>query len=339
MPTLANELTLTLPRLHKAQLQVLKEAKRFNALMAGRRFGKSTLGRHLVIHEALKARPAAWIAPNYKLLQDSWRECLDVMGPAITVKSEEEKRIQIAGGGAVEFWSADGAGEPARSRKYGLMVFDEAGLVSDLERLWTRALRPTLTDLQGSAWFLGTPKGSTGYFATLFDYGQGEREGWKSWRFGTVANPHILASAVEQARADMPRAAFQQEFEGALVSWSGSVFRSLERAIVDDPLEPIYQQWNRWQSWYSCQLEFAVGVDWAGRSGRGDFTAFVVAASDGTVCYVDRFRGLDYAVQRARLQTLISGQRTVPVLVEDGKVVQIGWQGRGCVINSPPADR
>ena len=24
--------------------------------------------------------------------------------------------------------------------------------------------------------------------------------------------------------------------------------------------------------------------------------------------------------------------RTVPVLVEDGKVIQVGWQGRGCVL-------
>jgi hypothetical protein len=29
-----------------------------------------------------------------------------------------------------------------------------------------------------------------------------------------------------------------------------------------------------------------------------------------------------------------NGQRTVPVLVEEGKVVQIGWQGRGCTIDS-----
>jgi len=27
----------------------------------------------------------------------------------------------------------------------------------------------------------------------------------------------------------------------------------------------------------------------------------------------------------------VTGQQTVPVLLEDGKVVQIGWQGRGCV--------
>lgn len=36
----------------------------------------------------------------------------------------------------------------------------------------------------------------------------------------------------------------------------------------------------------------------------------------------------------ARLLRLLSGQRTVPVLVEDGKVKQVGWQGRGCVIGS-----
>lgn len=35
---------------------------------------------------------------------------------------------------------------------------------------------------------------------------------------------------------------------------------------------------------------------------------------------------------RQRMRDLSGGQRTVPVLVEDGKVVQIGWQGRGCVV-------
>ena len=51
------------------------------------------------------------------------------------------------------------------------------------------------------------------------------------------------------------------------------------------------------------------------------------------------FRGCDfveYDVERdrdafARLRAL-SGQRLVPVLMEDGKLVQSGWQGRGCVV-------
>jgi glutaredoxin 3 len=36
--------------------------------------------------------------------------------------------------------------------------------------------------------------------------------------------------------------------------------------------------------------------------------------------------------RRARLRALVGNQRLVPVLVEDGKVVQIGWQGHGCTI-------
>jgi glutaredoxin len=36
---------------------------------------------------------------------------------------------------------------------------------------------------------------------------------------------------------------------------------------------------------------------------------------------------------RARMRTLDGGSRTVPLLVEDGKVIQVGWQGRGCVVS------
>ncbi|HXM63481.1 MAG TPA: Uxx-star family glutaredoxin-like (seleno)protein [Terriglobales bacterium] len=37
---------------------------------------------------------------------------------------------------------------------------------------------------------------------------------------------------------------------------------------------------------------------------------------------------------RQRMRTLAAGQRSVPVLVEDGKVVQIGWQGRSCMVDA-----
>jgi glutaredoxin len=39
------------------------------------------------------------------------------------------------------------------------------------------------------------------------------------------------------------------------------------------------------------------------------------------------------AAARERFRQLAGGQRTVPVLVEDGKVVQVGWQGHGCAVN------
>ena len=40
-----------------------------------------------------------------------------------------------------------------------------------------------------------------------------------------------------------------------------------------------------------------------------------------------------------RMLELTRGQPTVPVLVERGKVVQVGWQGRGCVVTTPLGGR
>jgi glutaredoxin len=39
------------------------------------------------------------------------------------------------------------------------------------------------------------------------------------------------------------------------------------------------------------------------------------------------------AAARERMRTLANGQRTVPVLVDGDKVIQIGWQGRGCIVS------
>jgi glutaredoxin 3 len=48
---------------------------------------------------------------------------------------------------------------------------------------------------------------------------------------------------------------------------------------------------------------------------------------------------LEYDVEadpeaRARMRSLDNGNHTVPLLVEDGRVIQVGWQGRGCVVAS-----
>lgn len=52
------------------------------------------------------------------------------------------------------------------------------------------------------------------------------------------------------------------------------------------------------------------------------------------------FRGCEFveydveadSVARRRMRQLAGGQPHVPLLVEDGRVVQVGWQGRSCVV-------
>ncbi len=46
--------------------------------------------------------------------------------------------------------------------------------------------------------------------------------------------------------------------------------------------------------------------------------------------YVEYDVELDAAAME-RMTALANGQRCVPVLVEYGRVVQVGWQGRSCV--------
>jgi glutaredoxin 3 len=36
---------------------------------------------------------------------------------------------------------------------------------------------------------------------------------------------------------------------------------------------------------------------------------------------------------RDRMREVAGGQRSVPLLVEDGKIVQVGWQGRSCIVD------
>ena len=38
-------------------------------------------------------------------------------------------------------------------------------------------------------------------------------------------------------------------------------------------------------------------------------------------------------VARGRMRDVAGGQRNVPLLVEDGKDVQVGWQGRCCIVD------
>jgi glutaredoxin len=36
---------------------------------------------------------------------------------------------------------------------------------------------------------------------------------------------------------------------------------------------------------------------------------------------------------RERMRAVAGGKRNVPLLVEDGRVVEVGWQGRSCIVD------
>src|SRR5689334_10931459 len=100
MPTL----TLSLPRPHPAQREILAGTRRFNTIACGRRFGKTTFGIHRLVGPLLDGYPVAWFAPNYKYLWEVWRDVIKLLRPVILGKpNKSEKRIELITGGSIEF--------------------------------------------------------------------------------------------------------------------------------------------------------------------------------------------------------------------------------------------
>src|SRR5271169_2864439 len=96
---------LRLPEPHLAQKKVIQQAKRFNVVCCGRRWGKTVLGMDRLILPALQGRPVAWFAPNYRLLADVWRQLQALLDPVIARSNQQERRLELHGGGIIEMWS------------------------------------------------------------------------------------------------------------------------------------------------------------------------------------------------------------------------------------------
>jgi len=267
--------TVHLPRPHAAQRQVVVERRRFNVLQCGRRFGKTTHGIDQCVRTALDKKPAGWFAPTHKYLADAWRTLRRILVEVTVDKSETEKRLELVTGGVIECWSVDDP-DAGRSRKYATVVVDEYAKIRDLQDVWT-SIRPTLADYRGGAWFLGTPHGK-GYAHTLFVRGQGEDPHWKSWRFGTVSNPFIAPDEVEDARRDMPPAAFDQEFLGIPADDAGNPFGVDAIATCFALAKPDELQRSAPAYW---GIDLAKWLDW---------TVLIGLSESGRMCRLHRFQ-------------------------------------------------
>jgi hypothetical protein len=285
---------------HQAQQQIVGEAERFNVLQCGRRFGKTTLGVDLAVERAIESAPVGWFAPTYKLLDEAWREVRKAVTDVVVNVDKQQRRLELIGGGVIEFWSLDNV-DPGRGRKYALVIVDEAGIVRDLETIWTQALRATLTDLKGDAWFFGTPKGRN-YFHQLYLRGQQGDAGWKSWRFATVENPHLDPAEIEDARSELPDLAYRQEYLGEAVEDGSNPF-GIEhiRACIAETLEE-----PRHGVQYTMGVDLARSVDW---------TVCVVLDPKGRTVCLERWQA-DWGGTMRRIQALASRYNKAQLMVD-----------------------
>lgn len=179
-------------------------------MACGRRFGKTVLGLDLAIRTALSGYPVGWFAPEYSLLREAWRDLKDAL-EQVGKANEQEKRLTLINGGSIDCWSFDRNPNAGRSRKYKRVIIDEAAHCRDLGTTWRRAIRATLTDFQGDAWFLSSPNGQNEFYRLFCRQGE-HRKGWKSWQLPSWENPLLARSEIDDAREDLDDWAFRQEY-------------------------------------------------------------------------------------------------------------------------------
>jgi hypothetical protein len=301
---------------HAGQIEILRRAARFNTAACGRRFGKTAmalaitaLGWPACQQGLFKGFDVGWFAPSYKYLDEAWRTAKLAYGQqGLIVRTDaQQHRMELATRGALDFWTLDDP-DAGRGRRYGLILVDEAGLSKSLASVWQSAIRPTLTDHAGGAFFLGTPKGWNDFHA-LSRKTLAEPDIWAHHHAPTSANPFIDQSEIEAARRDLPERIFAQEYLAQFLEDGGGVFRRIT-AAVDTTLHTDPHLAHD----AGDGRAYVIGVDW-GR--HEDFTVITVLdAKDRAVVAIDRFTQIDYAIQLARLQAIHRRFPRAPIMAE-----------------------
>lgn len=209
------------------QAELHSSLKRFNVVICHRRFGKTIFAINEMIDQGLRLyasrgktdrpRPRfAYIAPTYgqaKKIAWDYIKSYTANLPGVSI-NEAELRVDISL-----------FGDPNNTLRFQLLGAENPGSIKGiyldgaildeyaemLPKTWTEAIRPTLSDRQGWAIFIGTPKGKNHFF-DIFKYAEGADD-WFARIFKAsetgVINPEELADA----KRTMPEDEYNQEYE------------------------------------------------------------------------------------------------------------------------------
>ena len=208
--------------LSNAQKLIADSPLRFRVAVCGRRFGKT----HLALRELAKfarfPNQRVWyVAPSYRMAkQILWKKLKRKLTDINWVKkiNETELTLELVNGSEISLKGADNY-DSLRGVGLNFLVIDEAADIDS--EAWYEVLRPTLSDTQGSALFLGTPKGYN-WFKDLYDAGKTKKD-WISFQFTTLDGGNVPAEEVEQAKQDLDARTFAQEFLATFEKYSGII--------------------------------------------------------------------------------------------------------------------
>lgn len=266
---------------HKFQDVLLKGMLRYNVWVCHRRFGK-TVGALIVLIMAavMCIKPNArfaYIAPFYKQAkQIVWDYLKTYLAAFPGIKfNESELRVDFPNGSRITLYGADNP-HSMRGLYFDGVVIDEPAQCP--QSLYGEIIRPALSDRKGWVAFIGTPKGHD-YFWELYNRALRNAK-WSAQVFKASETGLIDPEELEEARAEMTEAEYEQEFECSFDVSAGDV-------VI--PIESINSAIGRQIGYHS--MGKVMGVD-VGMSMGGDPSAIIIRQG-GATTHMEEFNMTD----------------------------------------------
>lgn len=216
--------------LHRNQGIVWRDPSRFRVLVAGRRFGKTTLAINELYQAAINnpGSLSIYVAPTYRQAkQIAWKMLKSVVSDGLVKKiNESELSVHLLNGSNIELKGCD-TPDSLRGVGVSFIVVDEFASIPDGETLWAEVLRPMLIDTGGRGLFIGTPKGLNAFY-TMFEKGEKEIDGFKSFRFTSYDNPYLKKEEIDALKNELHPSAFEQEVMTSFLVSGDNVLIRLE---------------------------------------------------------------------------------------------------------------
>jgi len=209
---------------------ILQDPTRYKVICSGRRWGKSYFSLMYLLHKPFKANERRWVIfPTYRQAKMvSWSILKNIFAGKQVSINETELSITLSNGAKVELKGADKP-DSLRGISTTMVVLDEYSYMK--ENVWGEIIQPTLAETKGSALFVGTPTGVQNHFYDLFVKGQSEGGDYKSWQFTTLDGGFISAEEVENAKKNLDKRTFQQEYEASFLTAANRVAYNFNRDI------------------------------------------------------------------------------------------------------------
>ena len=210
-------------KLTKLQTEIINDENRFKCIISGRRSGKTMCAiASLAKYSRYPNKKCMYVAPSYRMAKqivfDDLYQLLKDRGWLKRV-NQSDLIFTLVNGSQIYLRSAD---NPDSIRGIGLdyVVIDEAADIS--EEAWSAVIRPTLSDREGDAMIISTPKGR-GWLYDIYNDAKIKPD-WASWQFTTAQGGIVSAEELAQAKQDLDERTYRQEYEAQFVDYSGLIY-------------------------------------------------------------------------------------------------------------------